>query len=51
MSLRDDHGDSHCGESGFDPEFLLGMAKRGDGAALGRLLEIATGWPENAATM
>jgi RNA polymerase sigma-70 factor (ECF subfamily) len=39
MSLRDDQGDSRCGESGFDPEFLLGMAKSGDGAALGRLLE------------
>src|ERR1700722_7175602 len=39
MSLRNDHDDSHCGESGFDPEFLLVMAKAGDGAALGRLLE------------
>jgi RNA polymerase sigma-70 factor, ECF subfamily len=37
MHGSDDH--SHHGESGFDPEFLLVMAKAGDGAALGQLLE------------
>jgi RNA polymerase sigma-70 factor (ECF subfamily) len=37
MHGSDDH--SRHVESGFDPEFLLVMAKGGDGAALGQLLE------------
>jgi RNA polymerase sigma-70 factor, ECF subfamily len=37
MHGSEDH--SRHGESGFDPEFLLVMAKGGDGAALGQLLE------------
>jgi RNA polymerase sigma-70 factor (ECF subfamily) len=37
MHGSEDH--SRHGESGFDPEFLLVMAKAGDGAALGQLLE------------
>ena len=37
MHGSDDH--SRHQDSGFDPEFLLVMAKGGDGAALGRLLE------------
>ena len=37
MHGSDDH--NRHGESGFDPEFLLVMAKGGDGAALGQLLE------------
>jgi RNA polymerase sigma-70 factor (ECF subfamily) len=39
MSACEDHSLSRSGESGFDPEFLLVLAKAGDGAALGRLLE------------
>jgi RNA polymerase sigma-70 factor (ECF subfamily) len=39
MSWYNHHDDSHDGDSGFDPEFLLVLAKAGDGAALGRLLE------------
>jgi RNA polymerase sigma-70 factor, ECF subfamily len=39
MSWCDNHDQSRHGESGFNPEFLLVMAKGGDGAALGRLLE------------
>jgi RNA polymerase sigma-70 factor (ECF subfamily) len=36
-----EHDDAYCtsSESGFDPAFLLVLAKAGDGAALGRLLE------------
>ena len=41
MNLRNDqyHDHSRGSDSGFDPEFLLVLAKAGDGAALGRLLE------------
>jgi RNA polymerase sigma-70 factor, ECF subfamily len=39
MSVRDDHDQSRGPGSGFDPEGLLVLAKAGDGAALGRLLE------------
>ncbi len=41
MSSRIDHDNARgCGcESSFDPERLLVLAKAGDGAALGRLLE------------
>jgi RNA polymerase sigma-70 factor, ECF subfamily len=39
MSACDNHDLIQDGESGFDPEFLLVLAKAGDGAALGRLLE------------
>jgi RNA polymerase sigma-70 factor (ECF subfamily) len=39
MSGCDDREQNHHGESGFDPELLLVLAKGGDGAALGRLLE------------
>jgi RNA polymerase sigma-70 factor, ECF subfamily len=39
MTWNDHHDDSHDGDSEFDPEFLLVLAKAGDGAALGRLLE------------
>jgi RNA polymerase sigma-70 factor, ECF subfamily len=37
MHGSDEH--SRHGETGFDPEFLLVMAKAGDGVALGQLLE------------
>jgi RNA polymerase sigma-70 factor, ECF subfamily len=39
MSLRKEHEQSQSSDSAFDPEFLLVLAKAGDGAALGRLLE------------
>ena len=39
MSWCKHHDQNHHGEAGFDPELLLVMAKGGDGAALGRLLE------------
>jgi RNA polymerase sigma-70 factor, ECF subfamily len=39
MSWSDHHDDGRESDSGFDPEFLLVLAKAGDGAALGRLLE------------
>jgi RNA polymerase sigma-70 factor, ECF subfamily len=39
MSWCKDHDQNHHGEAGFDPELLLVMAKGGDGAALGQLLE------------
>jgi len=39
MSVSDNQDRSRDDESGFDPEFLLGLAKTGDGVALGRLLE------------
>ncbi len=41
MNLRNDqyHDHSRGSDSTFDPEFLLVLAKAGDGAALGRLLE------------
>src|SRR5271166_1482286 len=38
MSWNNHHDNSQDGDSGFDPEFLLVLAKAGDGAALGRLL-------------
>jgi RNA polymerase sigma-70 factor (ECF subfamily) len=39
MSLRKEHEHSQGPDSAFDPEFLLVLAKAGDGAALGKLLE------------
>jgi RNA polymerase sigma-70 factor (ECF subfamily) len=39
MSRCDDQDQGHLDKSEFDPEFLLAMAKTGDGAALGRLLQ------------
>ena len=39
MSLCDNYDQCHDAEPVFDPEFLLVLAKGGDGAALGRLLE------------
>ena len=39
MSLGNDHDQSRGAGSGFDAEGLLVLAKAGDGAALGRLLE------------
>lgn len=39
MSWTDHHDDSQEDDSAFDPEFLLVLAKAGDSAALGRLLE------------
>jgi RNA polymerase sigma-70 factor, ECF subfamily len=39
MSWCDKYDQCHDAESVFDPEFLLVLAKAGDGAALGRLLE------------
>ena len=41
MSPRNNHHHDHSrgSDSTFDPEFLLVLAKAGDGAALGRLLE------------
>jgi RNA polymerase sigma-70 factor (ECF subfamily) len=39
MSWTNHHDDSQEGDSEFDPEFLLVLAKAGDSAALGRLLE------------
>jgi RNA polymerase sigma-70 factor, ECF subfamily len=39
MKRCDDHDQGCHAGSEFDPEFLLVMAKGGDGAALGRLLE------------
>ena len=39
MSASDNHDQSRDDDSGFDPELLLVLAKAGDGAALGRLLE------------
>jgi RNA polymerase sigma-70 factor (ECF subfamily) len=41
MTLRNEqyHEHSRGTDSSFDPEFLLVLAKAGDGAALGRLLE------------
>jgi RNA polymerase sigma-70 factor (ECF subfamily) len=39
MNWSDHHDDGQDGDSGFDPELLLVLAKAGDGAALGRLLE------------
>ena len=39
MTWDNNHEHNHAGDSEFDPEFLLVLAKAGDGAALGRLLE------------
>ena len=39
MNWNNHHDDGQDGDSGFDPEFLLVLAKAGDSAALGRLLE------------
>jgi len=39
MGVSDNHDQSRDGESGFDPELLLVLAKGGDRTALGRLLE------------
>jgi RNA polymerase sigma-70 factor (ECF subfamily) len=39
MSWRDSHDQCQSPESLFEPELLLVLAKGGDGAALGRLLE------------
>jgi len=39
MSWCKDHDQNRHGGAGFDPELLLVMAKGGDGAALGQLLE------------
>ena len=39
MSVCNEHDQSRSTGSGFDPEVLLVLAKAGDGAALGRLLE------------
>ncbi len=39
MCACDDREISHCDETAFDAEFLLGLAKSGDRVALGRLLE------------
>jgi RNA polymerase sigma-70 factor, ECF subfamily len=41
MTLRNDRYQDHSrsSDASFDPEFLLVLAKAGDGAALGRLLE------------
>src|SRR5271154_6873562 len=39
MSVCDNRDLNHHDEPRFDPELLLVMAKGGDGAALGRLLE------------
>ena len=39
MSVGNDHDQSRGTSSGFDAEGLLVLAKAGDGAALGRLLE------------
>jgi RNA polymerase sigma-70 factor (ECF subfamily) len=39
MTWENNHEHNHDGDSEFDPEILLVLAKAGDGAALGRLLE------------
>src|SRR5579863_8254096 len=39
MSWCDNQEHSRDGDTAFDPEFLLVLAKAGDGTALGRLLE------------
>jgi RNA polymerase sigma-70 factor, ECF subfamily len=39
MTWDNNHEHNHDGDSEFDPEFLLVLAKAGDGTALGRLLE------------
>ena len=38
-SMHGSDDNNRHGASGFEPEFLLAMAKEGDGAALGQLLE------------